>query len=47
MGGSTDKLNSELQAWVEPEILSLAVNETAIRPDRGTDGETRWIDCTS
>lgn len=35
------------KTWIEPEVIALAVTETAIRPDRGRDGETRWTDCTS
>ena len=35
------------KVWIEPEIIELSVTETALRPNRGTDGETRWVDCTS
>ena len=32
--------------WVEPEIRALDIQETAGNPGVGTDGETRWADCT-
>lgn len=33
--------------WVEPEVRSLSVSETAIHPGHGPDGETIWTDCTA
>lgn len=32
--------------WVEPAVRELSVEETALSPGRGPDGETRWVDCT-
>jgi len=33
--------------WVEPEVRSLAIVDTAVLPgDSGHDGETIWTDCT-
>lgn len=36
-----------LRTWIEPEVVSLDISETAISPARGVDGETLWVDCTS
>ncbi|MEO9130787.1 MAG: hypothetical protein ABI240_06225 [Sphingomonas sp.] len=33
--------------WIEPEVRSLAIVDTASLPgDSGSDGETGWTDCT-
>jgi hypothetical protein len=33
--------------WIEPEVRSLAIVDTASLPgDSGHDGETIWTDCT-
>lgn len=42
-------LNNSKKAYHSPKVQrygSLA-ELVQIRPDRGRDGETRWIDCTS
>lgn len=33
--------------WEKPRLEELLVQQTAITPNRGTDGEVRWVDCTS
>ena len=35
------------KTWIEPNVIVLAVSETALTPSTGADGETRWVDCTS
>jgi hypothetical protein len=47
--GSADGMNGAKKAYHAPKVQrygSLA-ELVQIRPDRGRDGETRWIDCTS
>ena len=33
--------------WIEPEVRTLDVRETAFRPHGGADGETRYSDCNA
>jgi len=41
----TDAANTQKDAWIEPEIQTLDVAETAGAPNRGGDGG-RFVDCT-
>lgn len=41
------KENTVPAAWVDPEVKVFDIERTQFTPDRGADGETRWIDCTS
>ncbi len=42
----TEKNDDNRIEWIEPEVRTLAVSETSIRPGIGHDGETIWTDCT-
>lgn len=41
----TDAANTQKDSWIEPEIQTLDVSETAGFPNRGGDGG-RFVDCT-
>ncbi|WP_268795324.1 hypothetical protein [Sphingomonas sp. Leaf33] len=41
----TEAMTTQKEVWIEPEIRTLDVNETAGFPNRGGDGG-RFVDCT-
>jgi hypothetical protein len=41
----TEAVSTQKETWIEPEIRTLDVAETAGFPNRGRDGG-RFVDCT-